>query len=44
MVIEALEVYTKEEQPQAWANTKNNLGGAYLELAPFSANPGEQIQ
>jgi CHAT domain-containing protein len=42
--IEALEVYTKEEQPQAWAITNNNLGIAYRDLAPFSANPGEQIE
>jgi CHAT domain-containing protein len=40
----ALLVYTKEEQPQAWASTNNNLGVAYLELAPFSVNPAEQIQ
>jgi CHAT domain-containing protein len=40
----ALRVYTEAELPQAWASTNNNLGNAYCELAPFSANPREQIE
>jgi hypothetical protein len=39
-----LGVYTKEVQPQTWALTNNNLGNAYCNLAPFSANPREQIE
>jgi tetratricopeptide (TPR) repeat protein len=40
----ALRVYTEAELPQAWATTNNNLGIAYSDLAPFSANPAEQIE
>ena len=40
----ALRVYTEAELPQAWATTNNNLGNAYSALAPFSANPAEQIE
>jgi len=40
----ALRVFTEAEQPQAWATTNNNLGTAYSALAPFSANPAEQIE
>jgi CHAT domain-containing protein/tetratricopeptide (TPR) repeat protein len=32
------------ELPQDWAMTNNNLGLAYSALAPFSANPAEQIE
>jgi len=40
----ALRVRTEAELPQAWATTNNNLGTAYSALAPFSANPAEQIE
>jgi len=40
----ALRVYTEAELPQAWATTNNNLGAAYRALAPFCANPAEQIE
>jgi len=40
----ALRVRTEAELPQAWATTNNNLGNAYSALAPFSANPAEQIE
>jgi CHAT domain-containing protein len=40
----ALRVYTETEQPQDWATTNNNLGITYSDLAPFSANPAEQIE
>jgi CHAT domain-containing protein len=39
-----LRVYTEAELPQAWATTNNNIGNAYSDLAPFSANPAEQIE
>ena len=40
----ALRVYTEAELPQDWAGTNNNLGTAYSDLAPFCANPAEQIE
>jgi CHAT domain-containing protein len=40
----ALRVYTEAELPQAWATTHNNLGIVYSDLAPFCANPAEQIE
>ncbi len=40
----ALRVRTEAELPQAWAGTNNNLGAAYRALAPFCANPAEQIE
>ena len=40
----ALRVRTEAELPQAWAGTHNNLGNAYRDFAPFSANPAEQIE
>ncbi len=40
----ALRVYTEAELPQDYAMTNNNLGTAYSDLAPFSANPAEQIE
>ena len=40
----ALQVYTKAEDPQFWGRINNDLGIAHLEFAHFSANPGEQIQ
>ena len=39
-----LRVYTEAELPQAWATTNNNIGNAYSDLAPFCANPAEQIE
>ena len=32
----ALELYTREQMPQYWAGTENNLGNAHLELAERS--------
>ncbi len=40
----ALRVYTEEELLQDWAMTNYNLGNAYCDLAPFFANPREQIE
>ncbi|MFN9659818.1 MAG: CHAT domain-containing protein, partial [Cyanobacteriota bacterium] len=40
----ALRICTEAEQPQDYAMTNNNLGSAYGDLAPFSANPREQIE
>jgi CHAT domain-containing protein/tetratricopeptide (TPR) repeat protein len=40
----ALRVRTEAELPQDYAMTNNNLGNAYINLAPFSANPAEQIE
>jgi len=40
----ALRVYTEDKLPQDYALLNNNLGNAYSDLAPFSANPREQIE
>jgi CHAT domain-containing protein/predicted DsbA family dithiol-disulfide isomerase len=40
----ALRVNTEAELPQDYAMTINNLGNAYSALAPFCANPAEQIE
>jgi len=42
--VNALRVYTEAELPQDYAMTNNNLGSAYSALAPFCANPAEQIE
>ncbi|MEE3718287.1 CHAT domain-containing protein [Tumidithrix elongata RA019] len=39
-----LHVFTESELPRSWSAAQNDLGSAYINLAPFSENPKQEIE